>query len=115
MRREWFISDFMRPIYEIFVYEAVARGRISAPGFFTNPIIRQAWLGADFIGPSQGTLDPIKEITAEKLACDCGFSTHAESAIRLNGSEFLKKDQEIGGLMKNLIFSVLHLKILKRH
>lgn len=95
MRREWFISDFMRPIYEIFVYEAVARGRISAPGFFTNPIIRQAWLGADFIGPSQGTLDPIKEITAEKLACDCGFSTHAESAIRLNGSEFKKNIESL--------------------
>lgn len=33
MRREWFVSDFCRPIYEIWMYEAIARGRIKAPGF----------------------------------------------------------------------------------
>ena len=90
MRREWFVSEFCRPTYELFVYEAVARGRVKAPGFFKDPIIRQAWLGAEFIGPSQGTLDPVKEITAEILACENGFSTRTESAIRLNGSEFYK-------------------------
>lgn len=95
MRREWFVSDFCRPIYEIWMYEAIARGRIKAPGFFDNPIIRQAWLGADFIGPSQGMLDPTKEISAEQMMCENGFSTRAESAIRLNGSEFRRNVSEL--------------------
>ncbi len=90
MRREWFIADWCRPIYEIFIYEAVARGRLNAPGFFNDPIKRMAWLGANFIGPSQGMLDPTKEITAEQMMCENGFSSRADSAIRLNGSEFYK-------------------------
>ena len=90
MRREWFVSDWCRPIYEVFIYEAVARGRLKAPGFFDDPIKRMAWLGAEFIGPSQGMLDPTKEITAEQMMCENGFSSRADSAIRLNGSEFFK-------------------------
>ena len=90
MRREWFVAEFCRPIYEIFIYEAVARGRLKAPGFFDDPIKRKAWLGAEFIGPSQGMLDPTKEISAEIMACENGFSTRAQSAIKLNGSEFTK-------------------------
>jgi capsid protein len=45
MRREWFACDFCIPIYEVWMSEAVARGRISAPGFFTHPEIRAAYLG----------------------------------------------------------------------
>lgn len=88
MRREWFTADFCRPIYEAWLAEAVARGRISAPGFFTDPLIRSAYLGSEWIGPSQGQLDPVKEITAEILACGEGFSTHAQSTVKLNGGQW---------------------------
>ena len=36
MRRKWFVDDFCTPVYEIWLSEAVARGRISAPGFFAE-------------------------------------------------------------------------------
>ena len=88
MRREWLVDDFCRPIYEVWMSEAVARGRIYAPGFFTNPAIRAAYLGSEWLGPSQGQLDPVKEITAEVLACSEGFSTHEQSTIRLNGGQW---------------------------
>lgn len=90
MRREWFVADWCRPIYEIFIHEAVARGRLKAPGFFDDPIKRKAWLGANFVGPSQGMLDPTKEIQAEQMMCENGFSTRADSAIKLNGSDYDK-------------------------
>ena len=64
MRREWLSDDFCRPVYELWLTEAVARGRISAPGFLTDPIIRQAYLKSEWIGPSQGQLDPTKEVAA---------------------------------------------------
>ena len=90
MRREWFVAEWCRPIYEIFIYESVARGRLKAPGFFDDPIKRMAWLGSTFTGPPQGMLDPTKEISAEVMACENGFSTRSESAIRLNGSEYYR-------------------------
>lgn len=88
MYREWFSNDFCRPIYEIWLTEAVARGRISAPGFFNDPLIRDAWLGSEWVGPSQGQLDPVKEITAEILAISEGLSTREDSTVRLNGGNW---------------------------
>ena len=88
MRRRWFVNDFCNPVYELWMTEAVALGRISAPGFFADPATRAAWLKAQWIGPSQGMLDPTKEIDAEAKACENGFSTYADSALRLNGSDF---------------------------
>ncbi len=90
MRREWLADDFCRPVYEIWLTEAVARGRISAPGFLTDPIIRQAYLGSEWIGPSQGQLDPTKEVAAAVTAIDNGLSTREAEAIKLNGSEYAK-------------------------
>jgi lambda family phage portal protein len=88
MYRTWFVNDFCNPVYELWLSEAVARGRIEAPGFFTDPAVREAWLACQWIGPSQGQLDPVKEINAEILACQNGFSTHEDSALRINGSDF---------------------------
>ena len=88
MYREWFVDDFCRPVYEIWMAEAVARGRIVAPGFFTDPAMRAAYLGADWIGPSQGQLDPTKEITAEILAIGEGITTREQATIRLNGGQW---------------------------
>lgn len=88
MRREWLTKSFCRPAYELWMAEAVARGRISAPGFFTDPIARQAWLQSEWIGPSQGQLDPTKEVAAAVMAIENGLSTREAEAIRLNGSEY---------------------------
>jgi len=88
MRREWLTDDFCRPVYEIWLTEAVARGRISAPGFLTDPIIRQAYLGSEWIGPSQGQLDPTKEVQAAVMAIENGLTTGEAEATRLNGSDF---------------------------
>lgn len=88
MRREWLTNDLCRPAYEIWMTEAVARGRILAPGFLTDPLIRQAYLQSEWIGPSQGQLDPTKEVTAAVTAINEGLSTREAEAIRLNGSEY---------------------------
>ena len=104
MRRKWLADDFCQPIYAVWMSEAVARGRIYAPGFFVNPVIRAAYLGSEWLGPSQGQLDPVKEITAEILACGEGFSTHEQSTIRLNGGQWdsnveqlLRENEKLGG------------------
>lgn len=88
MRRTWFESDFCNPVREVWMYEAIALGRIIAPGFFNDPLKRNAYLGCSWIGPSQGMLDPTKEISAEVMACQYGLSTYSDSTTKLNGSDW---------------------------
>lgn len=88
MRREWFTSDFCKPVYEIWLAEAIAIGRINAPGFFDDPYVRAAWLQSDWVGPSQGQLDPVKEITAETLAIAQGITTREQATVRINGGSW---------------------------
>lgn len=95
MYRGWFVDDFCTPVYELWMSEAVARGRISAPGFFTSPVARKAWLGCEWIGPTQGQLDPVKEVTAEIMSVEAGFSTNSDSAIRVNGSDWNQNMDQI--------------------
>lgn len=87
-RRAWFITDFCRPVYETWFKEAVAAGRIDAPGFFVDPNIQRAYMRAEWIGPTQGQLDPVKEVNAELLAISEGLTTHEAAASRLNGSNW---------------------------
>ena len=88
MYRQWFVSDFCNPVYEMWLSEAIARGRVDAPGFFEDPLIREAWIKCEWIGPSQGQLDPVKEVNAEILAIQNGLTTHEAAAARINGSDW---------------------------
>lgn len=88
MRRVWFSNDFCKPVYQNWLAEAVAIGRIQAPGFFSDPALMKAWSGSEWTGPSQGQLNPVQEIQAEILAVEHGFSTHEQSTARLNGGSW---------------------------
>jgi lambda family phage portal protein len=88
MRRQWFVDDFCQPVYEVWLAEAVALGRIKAPGFFEDPIIRDAWCGARWIGPVQGQLDPTKEAKAAIMQVDRGFKTYEQVTRELGGGDW---------------------------
>jgi lambda family phage portal protein len=95
MRRELLIDKFCTPVYAQWFSEAVARGRINAPGFFEDPIRRAAYLGVEWVGPSQGQLDPIKEVNAEAAMIKEGFSTHEQSTARLTGGDWTKNIEQM--------------------
>lgn len=90
MYRKWFVADFCQPIYEEWLSEAVAKGRIQAPGFFTDQIIRDAYCSADWSGPSAGQIDPKKEVEAAELRVQGGFSTRERETTELTGTDFYK-------------------------
>lgn len=90
MYRAWFVTDFCQPIYEEWLCEAVAKGRINAPGFFNNPIIKDAYCSAEWNGPSAGQLDPKKEVEAAELRVQGGFSTRERETTELTGTDFYK-------------------------
>ena len=88
MRRKWFVQDFCQEVYELWFAEAVAKGRINAPGFFTDPLIRKAYTNARWTGPAQGCLNPIQEVNAAVTRIKEGLSTHEDECIAINGSSF---------------------------
>lgn len=103
MRREWLISDFCQPIYEQWLTEAVAKGRIDAPGFFDDPIIHKAYCGSEWSGPTQGQLDPLKEVNAAARRVEEGFSTRSRETTELTGGDYYqnmrqsKKEERLRG------------------
>lgn len=90
MYRGWLAADFCQPIFEEFMCEAVAKGRINAPGFFSDPLIRKAYCTAEWNGPSAGQLDPKKEVEAAELRVQGGFSTREKETRELTGGDFGK-------------------------
>lgn len=88
MRRVFLATRFCQPIYEEFLTEAVLLGRIQAPGFLNDPLIRKAYSGAEWNGPSQGQLDPLKEVNAAVIRVENGFSTRARETTELTGTKY---------------------------
>ena len=89
--RSWLANDFNQAVYEIWMYEAVALGRIVAPGFLTDPLIRKAYLGSEWIGPAKGQIDELKEIKAAELRVQMGVSTLSEVTAEMTGGDWEKK------------------------
>jgi len=88
MERSWLVENFHQIIYEVWMYEAVSSGRIYAPGFFTDPILRQAYLGSEWIGPAKGQIDELKEIKAAELRNKMGVSPLAEITAEMTGGDW---------------------------
>lgn len=95
-RRQWLVSSLCQPIYEAVITEAVARGRLSAPGFFADPLIRQAWLGAKWIGPPAGQIDPEAEINAAEKRMALAVSTAAEETAQMTGGDVEANIKQLG-------------------
>lgn len=95
MYRTWLATDFCQPVYEEWFYEAVAKGRIPAPGFFADPIRRKAFTGAEWNGPAQGLLNPVQEVNAAEKRVQNGFSTRDREAMEMNGSDFYRNATQL--------------------
>ena len=97
--RRRFNSGFNQPIYEKWIAEAVAAGRIEAPGFFDDPIVRQAWCGCSWMGASMGHVDPLKEVNAAEARIRNNISTEEQEAMEYNGNNWdevvRQRDKEI--------------------
>jgi lambda family phage portal protein len=94
MRRTWMAQDFCQPTYDEWLSQAVSMGRIKAPRYFDDPVIRKAWCGAEWNGPAAGQLDPVKEVNAAKTRVDNGFSTREQETMEINGGNFDRNIQQ---------------------
>ncbi len=95
MYRSWLAADFCQPIYEEWLAEAVAKGRIKAPGFFSDPLIRKAYSGCEWNGPTNGQLDPLKEVNAAEKRVLNGFSNRTKETVELTGGDFYNNIEKL--------------------
>ena len=90
-RRLWLTNSICMPVYEAFLTEAVARGRIVAAGFNDDPLIRRAYLGSVWTGPAKGMIDEFREATAADMRLRLGITTLSEEVAALTGGEWERK------------------------
>ena len=88
-------DNFCQPVYENWMYEQVASGRIDAPGYFDDPIIRRAYLGTTWVGPTRGMIDETKEVQAATDRINISMSSIAEETAALTGTDWEKKLPQI--------------------
>lgn len=90
MQRDWFKDDFCKPIYDEWFAEAVARGRIKAPGFFADPAIRKTYVACTWSGPARTNLNPVQEVQAAAMRVQNCFSTAADETAQMTGGDYNK-------------------------
>lgn len=86
--RNWLAINFCQPVYETWFAEAVAIGRIEAPGFFEDPLLRWAYTRAAWNGDSMGSLNPKDEVAAYRDAIDGNLMTHEQAEWALFGTDW---------------------------
>lgn len=90
-RRDFLVTYLCQPVFELWLADEVAEGRIHAPGFFADPITRAAWCAAVWTGDGPGSIDPAKEVDAAQKRVDMGISTKQAESILHDGVEWQQK------------------------
>lgn len=79
---------FCQPVLETWMAEAVATGRIEAPGFFSSPRMRWAYTRAAWRGDSPGSINPRDEVSAWVQARDARLTTNEHASWELYGTDW---------------------------
>ena len=95
MYRSWMANDFCQPIYEEWLAEAVAKGRIKAPGFFSDPVRHKAYCKAQWNGPARGLLNPVQEVNAAEKRVQNGFSTRSAETMEMAGGDYYSNCEQL--------------------
>ena len=81
-KRDLLSKRLCQPTYELWLTDEVAEGRIAAPGFFANDVVRAAWCKSIWTGDGPGSVDPLKEVGAARERVEMEISTlDAESML----------------------------------
>jgi capsid protein len=95
-RRAWLAQGFCEPVYELWMDEAVSIGRVAAPGYFDDPLMRRAYLGAIWVGDGPISLDPGKDIAAAKERIAVGVSTLQKESALHDGGDWKSNLEQLG-------------------
>lgn len=94
-QRSRFAWRVCQEVYGWLIDEAVAMGRLARPGYFADPVIRDAWLGAEWIGPSRASLNPKAEAEADEIDIRNRVKTREQVVIERTGGDIDKKIEQL--------------------
>lgn len=87
-RRDWMRKSFCQPVFEAWMEEAVALGRVSAPGFLRDPLVRAAYCRAQWTGDSPGSINPKDEIEAWAKAVELQIVSREHAEMEMFATDF---------------------------
>lgn len=87
-KRTWLARNFCQPVLDSFLEELILKGRIQAPGFFDDAVIRAAWTRGVWVGAGNGQIDPLKETKASQLKIEANLSTHEDEYMADTGGKW---------------------------
>jgi lambda family phage portal protein len=93
-RRDFLATNLCQPIFELWLQDEIAEGRINAPGFFADDLARAAWCAAVWIGDGPGSIDPSREVDAAQRRVDLGISTLEAESILHDGLSWQPKHEQ---------------------
>jgi lambda family phage portal protein len=93
-RRDFLAKELCQPGYELWLADEVAEGRVQAAGFFTDPVLRAAWCGAEWTGDALGSLDPVKEAEAAEKRIALNISSKDAESIAHDGIPWIVKHRQ---------------------
>ena len=93
-KRDLLAKSLCQPVFELWLADEVAEGRISCPGFFSDDIVRAAWCAAIWTGDGPGSIDPQKEVAAAQQRVDLGISTKQAESIAFDGVDWNVKHEQ---------------------
>ncbi len=86
--RRWFADNFCQSVYEAWFAQEVAAGRIVAPKYELDDYHAKLYTWCEWIGPSQGQLDPVKEVNAAVSRIEHHLSTYQREVGELTGEDW---------------------------
>lgn len=93
-RRDRLITNICDPVHELWLAEEIIAGRIQAPGFFADPIVRAAWCGGVWTGDGLMTLDPQKEVAAARERVELEISSIDAESVAYDGIPWKVKHRQ---------------------
>jgi capsid protein len=85
--REEMAADYLNILYEMWLSEEIAAGRITAPGW-SDPVLKAAWLNCAWVGMPLPDIDPSKTAKAAEIRTALGHLTGKRGSREYNGSDF---------------------------
>ena len=87
--REAFNTSWNAPVLRELAVELIFEGAIDAPGFLTgSPIVREAYLKGNWLGPVPGTINPFQEINAKEKSVKNMFTLRSDEMFNLSGMDY---------------------------
>lgn len=95
VEKMWISNRWCKPFYEEWLTERVISGAIVAPGFLTDVRIRRAYMKAEWIGETTGSVDLGSELDASEKMIRLGYSTPQKEAAQFTGQDWEENQKRL--------------------